>query len=62
MGNDVTLPSRTSSPPTLHEFQCAVLLEDDASGFCMLLVDFAIGGGDGRNKSIDIGHDVSPSF
>jgi hypothetical protein len=24
----------------------------------MFLVDFAIGGGDGRNKSIDIGHDV----
>src|SRR6266511_4393056 len=61
IGNDVTLPSGTSSPPTLHEFQCAVLLEDDGSGFCMFLVDFAIGGGDGRNKSIDIGHDVSPS-
>jgi hypothetical protein len=27
----------------------------------MLLVDFAIGGGYGRYKSIDIGHDVSPS-
>jgi hypothetical protein len=38
-----------------------VLLEDDGSGFGMFLVDFAIGSGDGRNKSIDIGHDVSPS-
>jgi hypothetical protein len=38
-----------------------VLLEDDGGGFCMLLVDFAIGGGDCRYKSIDIGHDVSPS-
>jgi hypothetical protein len=58
MGNDVTLPSGV--PPTLDEFQCAVLLEDDGSGFCMFLVDFAIGGGDGRNKPIDITHDISP--
>ena len=28
-------------PPTLDEFQCAVLLEDDGSGFCMFLVDCA---------------------
>jgi hypothetical protein len=48
-------------PPTLDEFQCTVLLEDDGSGFCMFLRDFAIGGGDGRNKSIDVGDDVSPS-
>src|SRR5215470_2202840 len=46
---------------TLDEFQRAVLLEDDGSGFCMFLIDLAIGGGNGRNKSIDIGHDLSPS-
>src|SRR5215471_9257255 len=71
MGNDVTLPSGTSSPqhsafghivpPALDEFQCAVLLEDDGGGFGMFLVDLAIGGGDRSNKSIVIRHDVSPS-
>src|SRR5262249_56201170 len=44
--------------PTLDKFQCAMLLEDDSSGFCMFLVDFAISSGHGRNKSIDVGHDV----
>jgi hypothetical protein len=48
-------------PPTLDEFQCAVLLENDGSGFCMILVDFAIGGGDCRNKSIDKVMMFSPS-
>jgi hypothetical protein len=38
-----------------------VLLENDGSGFCMILVDFAIGGGDCRNKSIDKVMMFSPS-
>jgi hypothetical protein len=58
MGNDVDLAVWHVLPPTLDKFQCAVLLEDDSSGFCMLLIDFAISSGHGRNKSIDVGHDV----
>src|SRR5262245_36170077 len=38
-----------------------MFLENDCSGFCVFLVDFAIGGGHGCNKPVDIGHDVSPS-
>jgi len=44
------------------EFQCAMLLEDNGSRFGMLLVDFAIGCGNSRNKSIDISHEGPPSF
>jgi hypothetical protein len=52
-GNEPTFIVGHIVPLTLDEFQCAVLLEDDGSGFCMFLVDFAIGGGDGCDKSID---------
>jgi hypothetical protein len=37
-----------------------MLLKDHRGGLCMLLVCVATGGRDGRNKSIDIGHHVSP--
>jgi hypothetical protein len=39
-----------------------MLLEDHGGGFSMLLVDFTIGSGNSGNKSIDICHDISPSF
>src|SRR5215510_10943919 len=48
--------------PALNKFQCAMLLEDYGGGSCMLLVDFTIGSGNSGNKSINIGHDISPSF
>jgi hypothetical protein len=39
-----------------------MLLEDHGGGYSMLLVDFTIGSGNSGNKSINIGHDISPSF
>src|SRR5262249_58230737 len=44
--------------PAFDEFQCTVLLEDHSGRFGVLLVDFTIGSRNGRNKSIDIGHDA----
>jgi hypothetical protein len=35
-----------------------VLLKDHSGGFGVFLVDFTIGSRNGRNKSIDIGHDA----
>jgi len=40
--------------PALDEFQRAVLLENHGSRFGMFFIDFAIGRGDSRNKSINI--------
>src|SRR5262249_22167679 len=57
MGNDVTLPSDTSSPQHSTSFNAPCSLN---SGFCMFLVDFAIGGWVGSNKPSDIDHDISP--
>jgi hypothetical protein len=37
-----------------------VFLEDESGGFSMLFVGFTIGSGNSGNKSIDIGHDISP--
>src|SRR6516225_597956 len=44
--------------PAFDEFQRTVLLEDHSGRFGVLLVDFTIGSRNGRNKSIDIGHDA----
>src|SRR5215467_1507202 len=58
MGNDVTLPSGTSSPQHSTNFNAPCSLKTYSGGFGVLLVDFTIGSGNGRNKSIDIGHDA----
>src|SRR5215467_1396067 len=42
--------------PAFDESQRTVLLEDHSGGLGVLLVDFTMGSGNGRNKSIDIGH------
>src|SRR5215467_1845053 len=46
--------------PALHKLQCAVLLEHQRGRFSVFLVAFAIVSGNRGNKSIDVGHDISP--
>jgi hypothetical protein len=45
--------------PAFDDFQCAVFLEDNGSGFGVLFINLAIGRGNGCDKSIYVGHGLS---
>src|ERR1700726_3430092 len=48
--------------PAFDDFQCAVFLEDNGSGFGVFSISFAIGRRNGCNKSIYVVHGVLSFF